>query len=160
MKRLLVATLLSLLFTTVYADDEIALRCQVNMDQKVDGVLFENKNGILNVSIGETTMKGATYRFIRGTGISQVSVVSYKTNDTYFFSDVSNEKSWDITNKAYCCSSNAKDDRSDVYTTIKIDRYTGSIAVLSAWRNLQNKTLVVTQMQGTCQKVDSSKKRF
>jgi len=159
MKRLLATTLLSLFFTTVHAEGT-DLRCQVNMDQKVDGVLFENKNGILNVSIDETTLKGAPYRFIRGTGISQVSVVNYKTNDTYFFSDVSNEKSWEITNKAHCCSTNAKDDRSDVYTTIKIDRYTGSIAVLSAWRNLQDKTLIVTELQGTCQKVDSSKKRF
>jgi len=160
MKRLFAATLLSLLFTTVYADDEIALRCQVNMDQKADGVLFENSNGILDVTMVEILTKGMTYRSIRGTGIWDVSVMNQKTDDVYFVKDVSNEKSWDITNKAHCCSPNAKNDRSEMYITIKIDRYTGSITIFSGIRDSQTKTLVVTQMQGTCQKVDSSKKRF
>ena len=161
MKRQLATALLSLACFSAHAEDiEVHLRCQANMDQKVDGVLFENKDGILEIRIREATFRGVIHRFISTNGIFQTSVQGQKTDPIYYADDTSNEKEWNIINRAKGRYPGSNKDVSDLYISVVINRYTGTVNTITQARDLSDKSLVVVQLQGNCQRIDASKKRF
>jgi hypothetical protein len=131
--------------------EEIKVSCNINLThQHSNGATEKNNiNEILEITISKK------YKSIIPMTESIASISSRKDDNTIFIDDFSDDNKIDLTTHRNVINSTIN----DVKTSIRIDRNTGKI-FYSRENNFKDGSQLIASGNGSCEKVNVSKKKF
>lgn len=147
----IITFLFLLLFSNFSWSEEIKLSCNINLVYKHSNGISEQKNinEILEISISK--------KFIGIIPMGDVinSITTSKNDNTISVDDYSDANKFDITKHNKVINSLINETK----TTIRIDRNTGNIFYFTE-SNFKDGSILTTTGNGSCEKINLSKKKF